>query len=95
LDGEREGRDEQEIGPLAVELAKAQPVQLADIEQEEVFQAPKYQPPRRAPGTSSIQYTRPVEQINALKHALGASSNREVGERSFDYAYRAEVDDDE
>ena len=40
-------------------------------------------PPRQNRG--NIQYSKPLEEINLIKELLDVSSNKEVGEKTFDY----------
>ncbi|HEY0826847.1 MAG TPA: ATP-binding protein [Bacilli bacterium] len=53
------------------------------------FQAPAIKIVRR-PNTQRIQYNKPIEEIAMAKAALGASSLKEIGEKTFDYFYRLE-----
>ena len=49
------------------------------------FQMPEQSaiPPNQKRGT--IQYNKPIEEINLVKELLDVSSNKEVGEKTFDY----------
>lgn len=44
-------------------------------------------PPRRGPTLARISYQQPQAKVNKLKEAIEAHSNKELGEKSFDYAY--------
>lgn len=52
---------------------------------------PKVRRPNRE--TQSIQYSRPVEEIEVAKRVLRAGSASEVGQRTFDYFYKRECQD--
>ncbi len=49
------------------------------------FQIPEQSaiPPRQSRG--NIQYSKPIEQIELVKELLNVSSNKDVGEKTFDY----------
>ncbi|AYA76016.1 ATP-binding protein [Bacillus sp. Y1] len=53
------------------------------------FTAPVVQMVRK-PETQKIQYNKPIEQINKVKAELGATSLKEVGEKTFEYFLRME-----
>lgn len=40
-----------------------------------------------------VSYQKPLEEINRVKASLGATTNKEVGERTFDYYLKVECDD--
>jgi hypothetical protein len=50
-------------------------------------------PKPSGPKIGNILYARPVEQIERAKRALGVRTYRDVGEATFDYYMRNEVDD--
>lgn len=52
---------------------------------------PKVRRPNKE--TQSIQYSRPVEEIEVAKRVLRAGSASEVGQRTFDYFYKRECQD--
>ncbi|CBN54540.1 MULTISPECIES: ATP-binding protein [Kamptonema] len=54
------------------------------------FQTPDQSaiPPRKIRG--NIQYNKPIEEINLVKKLLDVSSNKEVGEKTFDYYLKNE-----
>ena len=58
------------------------------------FLAPKPKPAPPRPATGRIQYSRPLDQIDRVKAALGVSTFTAVGEETFDYFYRRAVGDD-
>lgn len=59
------------------------------------FPASKFVAPKRVarpPTLGNILYQRPIEQIRRLQKALGATTYREVGERTFDHYLEYEID---
>ena len=51
-------------------------------------------PAKRGPALARISYQKPQAELDALKDAFGANSNKEVGEQSFNYARSNLVEDD-
>jgi hypothetical protein len=47
----------------------------------------------RKPDTQKIQYTKPISQIKKAKDVLNVSTLKEVGEKTFEYFYKAECED--
>ncbi|MGZ5444262.1 MAG: ATP-binding protein [Thermoanaerobaculia bacterium] len=90
LDAEK-GTDDPVLSPI---VADAVPTRIAEVSGSSVFEvrvataAP--QAPRPDP---TISYRRDRERVNAVRAALGVKSNREVGERTFDYFYDLECGD--
>lgn len=80
-------------GPLAAALASALAVPLRQLNVSPLRVPIAVARPHTSTSTIRIQYNRPRAQVNALKSALGASSAARVGELSFDYAYKREVED--
>jgi hypothetical protein len=72
----------------AAEESGAMPI--GNIGHSSRFVSPPRTPLPRKPQTQSIQYSRPLAQISAMKRSLKVSTAREVGEASFDYYYRRE-----
>lgn len=64
---------------------------LADITLRAAFARP---PSVRSPATVSIQYRRDKAAVDALQKALGVTSARAAGEKSFDYAFEKFVGED-
>jgi hypothetical protein len=85
--------DDASRGPLEtmVESSAAKPV--AKITPREFFQLPRVKPPPAysGPVLQRIQYDRPLSKVNEVKKALGVRSFVQVGEKTFDYFYNAEV----
>lgn len=54
-----------------------------------------YRPPvKRGPALTTISYKRTQPEVDRLKAALQANSNREIGEKSFTYTYENLVEED-
>jgi hypothetical protein len=88
---EGEGRPQRDPGPFTRTLRGAKPTKLSKLTTVGHF---KYKPARavaRPPGSASIQYFRPVAQIDRVKDTLKVDSNREVGERTFDYYFKTVI----
>lgn len=83
-----------EDAPLSGKLATAVAVPLQDLRQDSGsghFVAP---PAPARPRTRSIQYSKPLDQIEAAREVLEARSAKQVGEMTFDYFYERECNDD-
>jgi len=78
-----------EVGTLEQVVAQAKPVLVHELA-EGTFRAPGRNVVARPPATSSIQYRKLIEDIDRAKELLGASTNSEVGDRTFDYFLEAE-----
>lgn len=86
-------RDNEAGKPLEAAISAAKPEDLSSIETARSFVAPRpqRQPPR--PDTASIQYRKPAADIDKVKRLLQVTSNREVGEATFDYFLEMESED--
>lgn len=87
--------DKEATGPLESAVEAATSVPTREAEGKPIFEAPKPVRPPTPPDTTSIQYRKSVFDVRRVKRSLKVTSNREVGERTFDYYVRAECDDDE
>ena len=47
---------------------------------------------RQVPTMRTIQYSKPREQVDAVRDALGVTTAKQVGEMTFDYYYQSEVE---
>ncbi|MDK2980031.1 MAG: hypothetical protein PWQ55_378 [Chloroflexota bacterium] len=45
------------------------------------------------PKTVNISYSKPKEQVDLIKKQLQVSSNKEVGEKTFDYFFSSEIEE--
>jgi hypothetical protein len=88
-----EREDEGEEGPLSKELDRATGEDFDEVRDQGPFVYPKTPPRPPAPPVSRITYYRPSERVERAKEIVGASTNRELGERTFDYFYEREVED--
>lgn len=90
LDSEHDREGSAETGPtLASKVAASKPMAVADLEPQNIFLYPKVS---KAPRTGTVSYSRSKEELARAKRALGVSSYREVGERTFEYWVKAELD---
>lgn len=94
LDREKDTFGE-ERGPLAEALHEAMPIAVSDLKYETRFLAPKANPNSTGAQVRlvRIQYQKPQDIVDRVRNILKASSNRELGERTFDYFVEAEIDD--
>ena len=70
-------------------------VAINTLSASERFSSPPRIPAPKRPQTQSIQYSRPVAQIEALKRVLKVGSARDVGESTFDFYFRRECADND
>ena len=75
-------------GPLAMAIEKAELSPVFDVPHSSKFVAPPAPP--APPRGEIIRYRRPKDDIERVKQALDAKSNREVGERTFDHYLNVE-----
>lgn len=80
--------DDKEIRDSIVRSAKSvsmYEVKDLELEMTAVFKSPDIQTAKTSNGFGSISYYRSVQIINTLKEYFSVSTNREVGEKTFDY----------
>lgn len=80
---EEYGRDK---SPLLKVIKSAAKVSTDRMTTSRPFKAPDKSSIETAPPLTKIQYSRPVEDIEVLKEALGVDSAKAVGEKTFDIA---------
>ncbi len=90
LDAEKDFEEADKV--LSVSLRQATSVALERLPERKSFEFTA--PPRRGPPLSRISYQRPKADADLLKDALDAKNNRDLGEKSFDYAYMNLVEED-
>lgn len=91
LKEEREGQQEEtDAGPLEELVDAASGARLAKVDENSTFDAPRRVKSTREPETGRIQYNKPLAEIKEAKRALKVSTQRAVGERTFDYFYERE-----
>lgn len=94
LDGEK-AKYPDDDGPLQTVVRSGKDVRLSDLPDNDKFLWPKPTPAPKSSGDATlIKYSRPANKIKAVKAAIGARSNKEVGEKTFDYYFQAECDGD-
>jgi hypothetical protein len=78
-----------ELEPM---MGRAQAVSVGELNVERAFHyaRPKLKPKPQGPPTQSIQYRRPITEIEQAKDVLRVTSAREVGERTFEYFFKRE-----
>ncbi|MEP3050672.1 MAG: ATP-binding protein [Erythrobacter sp.] len=76
---------------LTTSVAKAQLTPIDTLTERAVFsyKAPK----KKGPPLTTITYKRRQDEVETLKEFLGATSNKAVGEKSFDFAFSNLVED--
>lgn len=90
LDSEHDREGSGDTGPtLANKVAAAKPAAVAELSPRDVFLYPKG---TKAPRVGNVNYSRPREELARAKRALGVTSYREVGERTFEYWVKAELE---
>lgn len=80
-------------GMLETIIEASDTAPLKDIEPRETFAAPTTAPERVQPKNTSIQYQLPIGKVAGAKKVLKVKTNKEVGLRTFEYFYRAEVEE--
>ena len=96
LKAEKEAKaDDREKGPLESMLDEAQPTPVSTARTTAVFIPPTPKEKLTVPGPKmqKIQYDAPLAKVLAVKKAMKAHSYKEVGEKTFDYFYNAEIDE--
>ncbi len=87
----REVESEEAEKPLLEAVETALPAELQVLEDRAVFQAPRPEVVmRRGPRTGVISYRKTLEEIKKVKQTLGVWTQKEVGERTFEYFYELE-----
>ena len=92
-DEKQSKEDEGQKGPLEKMMDAAKPVAVTEVETRSIFESPpiKVKQKPMGPKLQKIQYDAPVRKVEQVKKALGVHSFKEVGEKTFDYFYEAEV----
>lgn len=87
------GEEDDDSLELTIARAEARPrIALSRVQVPTSFQSPARVAVRPRPSTQSIQYRKDISLIEEVKEALGASSAKEAGERTFDYFVEREID---
>jgi hypothetical protein len=91
LDAEKENPEDDRPLTAALSSAQSQPLRL--IARPQLFASPTPRRGPKPPRTTSIQFSRLLSQVEALKEALDCSSNGELGGYLFDTAYEEYVEE--
>jgi hypothetical protein len=83
---------EENVERLEEMVLDARPIVLEAIPPSKRFVAPERAKLEAPPATSSIQYRRLVSEIATVKSRLNVTTNREVGDRTFQYFLDVEND---
>ena len=78
-----------EAGPLSAAVEAATPLQLLQIKQNKSF-VYQVKSAKAQPKEAQISYKKPSDMVNQVKRSLEVKSNREVGEKTFDYYVESE-----
>ncbi|MBF9351914.1 MULTISPECIES: ATP-binding protein [Mycobacteroides] len=96
LDGEKDHPDRVDLERMVLSAERQKgATPLHQIPASPRFTSPERAPVPKAEVTNAIQYARPAIQVAKVKKRLKVKSNREVGEGTFDYFYRAEFGNDD
>jgi len=90
----KEGRTgEEEKGPYEQVVTNAKQASLPTIRTKPVFTVNLARPsaPSRGPIMQRIQYDKPLSEVQEVRTKLKATSWKQVGEKTFEYFYNAEV----
>jgi hypothetical protein len=92
VEDERKKHEDGDVqdNPLARAIAGASAAGISDLPARSVFVAPQPPPPPPGPRMETIAYKKPVEQIDRAKELLCVSTNKKVGEKTFDYYLKYE-----
>ena len=96
LKTEKEARkkaDQDDPGGLESIVEDSGTAPLKEIEPRATFvppATPRFPPP---PQTTSVQYRETVKRVKAVRRVLRVRTNKDVGRLTFDYFYRAEVEE--
>ena len=92
LDSEKkEEEEDNQVLDAAVKAAKT--VSIGSIIPTKSFVAPTPKPIKKQPTTGKISFSKPLSEIQLVKEHLGVSTNKEVGEKTFEYFIKWELDD--
>ena len=74
-------------------IGSATAASVVTVSTSDIFVWPKNVSKTQTPKFGRIQYSEPNEKIDKVKKALKVTTLRDVGEKTFEYFYSAEVDD--
>ncbi len=95
---EREKGSQPDERPLEMKATLASPTYLQNVNIKENTSQKFIYPEtlakhKKGPNEAKISYLRPIDQIDQIKTALDVRSNKEVGEKTFDYFFEMEIND--
>lgn len=79
--------------PLETVLERAKATKLSEVNKSDVFIAPKSKVVITEPRLSRIQYSKLVDEVERVKERLKVTTNKEVGEKTFEYFFKKECED--
>jgi hypothetical protein len=80
--------------PLAEAITLATKVRILEAPTSDEFKRPEKETPPPDAKVAHIQYYVPIDRYEKAKMVLSASSKKEIGEKTFDYFYGYECDDE-
>ena len=95
LKEEKERRDDEggQKGPLEELIEKSKSANVAKVRTRDMFRLPSLaaKEMKVGPPMQRIQYDRALDKVNRVKKKLKVTSFKQVGEKTFDYFYDAEI----
>jgi len=91
LDAEKE--KEPGVRPLEEAVKGSNPRRFSEVDIADSFSWPKPAPAPTVPPKGRILYRKPREEIDQVKRVLNVKTNKEVGEKTFEYFFRRECED--
>jgi hypothetical protein len=85
--------EEIETSPLEESYKETKEIDYSDLKEKGNFIAPEIFKIKRGPRIGRIQYNKPLDDINKLKKILRVTSNKAVGEKTFDYFVEMECEE--
>ena len=87
-------RSDDESGSLKTLIEESGVAERDAVSTRRVFRPPSIPKPSVYPVMQKIRYEEPLDKVDRAKRKLRAKSFKEVGEKTFEYFYQAEVDDE-
>lgn len=95
LKTERETSASPEERPISTVISMARSVELRQVGYNTTLVYPKTRPPRAPSSVQKMQYSVDKTQYQRVARALRTNVVAEVGRRTFDYFYAAQIDEDD
>jgi hypothetical protein len=97
LKEEKEKKEDEsgQKGPLEELIENSTSANVTEVQTRDMFRLPSLAAKvvKAGPPMQRIQYDRPLEKVNRVKKALRVTSFKQVGEKTFDYFYEAEIEE--